>query len=133
MFKLFLVTPEKKIVMDQELEDLVLPAFKGELNILPGHAPMMTTLEPGILRYKLKSGETGRFAISWGYCQVSAEGVRVLAETAMTASEIDVAAAKSELDNDELRLGKEHLSDTDWETLHREIGRLKAEIQITSS
>ena len=95
MFKLNLVTPEKKLVADQELEEVTVPAFVGELHILPGHAPLMTTLEPGILKYKLKgSPEFVKIAISWGYCQVSTESVNVLAESAVSADEIDLKVVK---------------------------------------
>jgi len=67
MFKLNLVTPDKKIVTDQELDEVTLPAYAGELNILPGHAPLMTTLTAGALKYKLKGQESEELAVSWGY------------------------------------------------------------------
>ena len=54
MFKLTIVTPEKRILVGQEVEEVTVPAFKGELNILPGHAPLMTTLETGVMKWKLK-------------------------------------------------------------------------------
>lgn len=133
MFTLNLVTPEKKIVTNQELEEITLPAFKGELNILPGHAPLMTTLEAGILSYRLKNGETGRYAIGWGYCQVSAEGVSVLAENAMAASEIDVKHVQEHLSKNEGRLLNESLDDQEFEKVQHEIARLQAELEITKS
>lgn len=96
MFTLTLVTPEKKLVSGAEIEEAFVPAFMGELNILPGHAPLMTTLETGDLRYRLK-GESKFYhvAISWGYCQVNPEGVNVLAETAERPEDIDVARAEA--------------------------------------
>ncbi|MFN7455641.1 MAG: ATP synthase F1 subunit epsilon [Pseudobdellovibrionaceae bacterium] len=130
MFKLNLVTPEKKIVMDQELAEISLPAFAGELNILPGHAPLLTTLAAGILKYKLKTGETKKMAISWGYCQVSSEGVNVLAETAVESDEIDVKVVQENLKGFERKLIAEHLNDEDWTKAHHEIERLKAEINL---
>lgn len=133
MFKLNLVTPEKKIVTDQELEEITLPAFKGELNILPGHAPLMTTLEAGILTYRLKNGETGRYAIGWGYCQVSADGVTVLAEDAVTAAEVDTKVAADHLSKNEARLLNESLDDQEYEKVQHEIARLHAELDITKS
>ena len=98
MFTLTLVTPEKKIVAGSEIEEVFVPGFKGELNILPGHAPLMTTLETGVLRYRLK-GETQfhTVAVSWGYCQVNPYGVNVLAETAERPDEIDAARADATL------------------------------------
>lgn len=132
MFKLSLVTPEKRLVVDQELEEITLPAFSGELNILPGHAPLMTTLEAGILSYRLKSGQSDRLAISWGYCQVSAEGVSVLVEQAVQASEVNVREDQEELRNNEARLMHETLDDLDWKKVQQEIARLNAELELVS-
>ena len=56
MFTLNLVTPEKKLVTDLEVEEVIVPGFKGQLDILPGHAPLMTTLGTGVLRYRARTG-----------------------------------------------------------------------------
>lgn len=130
MFKLNFATPDRKIVLDQELEEVTLPAFAGELNILPGHAPLLTVLEAGILRYRLKNGETAKYAISQGYCQVNAEGVSVLADSAMLQGEINVAAVQKELKDRETRLSSETLSDEEWTSVQNDISRLKAELDL---
>jgi F-type H+-transporting ATPase subunit epsilon len=88
--KLTLVTPDKKLLTDVEVEEVFVPGFKGELNILPGHAPLMTTLSTGLLRYRLKgSSDLKSIVVSWGYCEVNPDGVLVLAETAERAEDID--------------------------------------------
>ncbi len=132
MFKLNFATPDKKVVADEELEEITLPANRGELNILPGHAPLMTTLEAGILRYRLKNGTIKKVAIGWGYCQVSAEGVNVLAETAMAADEIDLKVVQQHLKDQETRLATQSLNDRDWEQANHEIQRLRAEINLVN-
>ncbi len=131
MFKLNLVTPDKKIVAGLDLEEIILPAFRGELAILPGHAPLMTTLEPGILSYRLK-GQSAltRVAISWGYCQVSPEAVNVLAESAMLAEEIELQAVKQHLKTQEQKIATEVLDDAQWADAQHEIARLTAEISL---
>ena len=131
MFKLNLASPEKKMVTGQELEEITIPAFSGELNILPGHSPLMTNLEPGILKYKLKgSSESVKVAISWGYCQISPEAVNVLAENLMLADEIDTTVAKDHLKIYEQKLANETLEDHQWNDVQHEIARLKAEIEL---
>ena len=97
MFQLTLVTPQKKIVEGAELKEVFVPAFRGELEILPGHAPLVTTLSAGVLKYKLANAtELKVLAISWGYCEVTAAGeVTILAETAETPEEIDVKRAEA--------------------------------------
>lgn len=132
MFKLDFVTPEAKIVVDQDLAEITLPAERGELNILPGHSPLMTTLKPGTLTYRLANGETGRYAISWGYCQISDRGVSVLAENAVTADQVNVKADQDQLKQLETRLMTETLEDGDWEVVQNEMGRLKAELEIAA-
>lgn len=132
MFKLDFVTPEGKIIVDQDLEEITLPAWRGELNILPGHAPLMTTLTPGILVYRLKSGDSAKFAISWGYCQVSDRGVSVLAETAVKAAEVDIKVDQDLLKQLEVRLANETLDDQDWEKVQNDVARLKAELEIAA-
>ena len=94
MFKLTLVTPQKKLLSEVEVEEIIVPADRGELNILPGHAPLMTTLRAGIFRARLK-GETEfkSAAISWGYLEVSPTGISVLADTAEWPDEINKARA----------------------------------------
>ncbi len=130
MFKLNLVTPEKKIVMDQELEEIILPAFRGELDILPGHAPMLTTLGAGLLKYRLKGGETQKLAIGWGYCQVSSQGVNVLAEVATEASEVDLAKANQAIQKIEKAMATELMSDQQWEKVTQDLQRLRAEVSL---
>lgn len=95
MLKMTLVTPIRKILMDAEVEELFVPAYRGELNILEGHAGLVTTLSTGVLRYRLKgSSQVMRAAISWGYCEVSDDVVNVLAETAELPEEIDKKRAE---------------------------------------
>lgn len=134
MFKLNFVTPEKKIVANQEVEEVTVPAYAGELNILPGHAPLMTTLEPGIFKYRLKgSSEVEKAAISWGYCQVSPEGVNVMAEEAALAGDIEVSVVKEHLRLQEQKLAAESLDDAQWRDTQHEIARLNAELQLVGS
>lgn len=132
MFKLFFATPDRKVLADVELEEVTLPAHRGELHILPGHAPLMTSLGAGVLKYKLKSGESKKLVISWGYCQVSAEGVSVLAETAVSADEIDIKLVQDHLKQNEDKLMADTLTDDQLIKVMGEIDRLRAEISFLS-
>jgi F-type H+-transporting ATPase subunit epsilon len=98
MFTLSLVTPEKKLVTDLEIDEVIVPGYKGQLDILPGHAPLMTTLSVGILKYRAKGTTTYESVVlSWGYCEVHPEGVTILAETAESIDEIDKVRAEEAL------------------------------------
>ncbi len=133
-FNLTLVTPEKKMITNQPAKEVVVPAFKGELNILPGHAPLLTTLEPGILKYKLDNEDVyTSVAISWGYCQVSSEGVNILAENAEMPSEIDLQTAQAHLKSLTEKLAHESLNDHDWVQTQLGVKKAQAEIDIISA
>src|SRR4051794_38488327 len=94
---LSIVTPEKKVIENVHVSEVFVPAFRGEINILPGHSPLMTTLSSGVLKYReVGKTELEHVAISWGYCQVAPFGVQVLAETAEPKAEIDLQSAENE-------------------------------------
>ncbi len=133
MFTLNLVTPEKKLVAGQEIDEILVPAYRGELDLLPGHAPLMTTLNPGILRYRLK-GEPQLYAvaISWGYCQVSPEGVNILAETAERPEEIDLDRAHTAKNMAEQKLASADLSVEDLAKYQNKITRALVREEVGS-
>lgn len=128
--KLTLVTPEKRILIGQEVKEVTVPAQKGELNILPGHQPMITTLVPGVLRYKLGDGTNVAASISWGYCNISPEGINVLAETVESTAEIDRQQAMDELTVIEKRMITETLDETQWKNVNARLAHLKARLDL---
>jgi F-type H+-transporting ATPase subunit epsilon len=130
MFKLTLVTPEKRLVIDQEIDEVTVPAFKGELNILPGHAPLITTLETGVLKYKLKGQAEQKVSISWGYCQVSPLGVNILAEYAAVPMDLQIDELKKALAAAELRLSTESLDEEQWAEAQREVAKARIGMEI---
>ncbi len=91
---LTVVTRERKIV-EVDVEEIVLPAFDGEIGILPGHTPLLTTLRIGQMRYRAGS-TVNRLVLSWGFAEVLPDRVIVLAERGVLPAEIDYAAAQSE-------------------------------------
>jgi F-type H+-transporting ATPase subunit epsilon len=82
-----IVTPER-VVVTEEVDEVILPGIEGEFGVLPGHIPFLTALKVGELVYKGKEGVV-HLAVSWGYVEVTAHSVKVLAETAEKATEID--------------------------------------------
>ncbi len=133
MFTLNLVTPEKKLVAGQEIDEITVPAYRGELDLLPGHAPLMTTLSTGVLRYRLKGeSQTYAVAISWGYCQVSPEGVNILAETAERPEEIDLGRAQQAQKTAEQKLASADLSVEDLGKFQNKITRALVREEVGS-
>ena len=129
MFTLNVVTPEKKLVTELEIDEVIVPSFRGELDILPGHAPLMTTLGTGVLRYRAKgSTKYEKSVVSWGYCEVFPHGVIVLAEVAESVSEIDRARAEAGLKKAETALLDPLLESDQIEMMRRKIERNQARI-----
>lgn len=92
MISLEIITPEAFALKD-EVDFVVLPAFEGEMGILPGHAPLLAQLVAGELRIK-KGSETQLFSISGGFAEVHPNKVEVFAETAEMPEEIDRQRAR---------------------------------------
>jgi F-type H+-transporting ATPase subunit epsilon len=75
-----LVSPEK-LVFSGEVEQVDVPGAEGDFGVLAGHAPMVTTLRPGILTVH-SAGGAQRIVVLGGFAEVSAQGLTVLADTA---------------------------------------------------
>jgi F-type H+-transporting ATPase subunit epsilon len=96
-FQLEIVTPLRK-VFSGRMAAIVAPGEEGYLGVLPGHTPLLTSLQTGYLKVEPSApGEESRllyFAISGGFAEVLPSGVKIFAETAEAASEIDVKRAE---------------------------------------
>ena len=101
-FQLEIVTPEKKVV-DTPAEEAQIPGKNGYLGILPGHAPLITELAVGEIKFRERGNEQ-RLAVAWGFAEVLPDKVTILAETAERPSEIDVARARKAKERAEQRL-----------------------------
>ena len=94
-FKFELVSPER-VLMTGDAEQVLLPGAEGDMTILPGHAPVISTLRPGVLDISL-SGSKSRVFVKSGFAEVEPDRVTVLAETAYDLAELDAAKIASEL------------------------------------
>jgi len=90
--QLEIVTPERLVEKDT-VSEVQIPGKDGYLGILPGHAPLITELGVGEIKYR-GDGMEYRLAVAWGFVEVLSNKVTILAETAERASEIDVNRAR---------------------------------------
>ncbi len=120
-FQLDVVTPERLIVSD-EVTELVAPGSEGYFGVLPGHVPFITTLKIGELTY-WKGREERHLAVSWGYVEVQGDKVIVLAERAERAEEIDLARAERARERAEHRIH-------DWGTGDERIDFTRAQASL---
>lgn len=118
-FRLEIVTPDKRTFSD-DVDGVVIPGSEGELGVLPGHAPLVTTLLPGELRYS-KDGKEESLAVGEGVVEITRESVAVLTDLALSSDEIDEAAVE-----EALKRAEDALSDKMSE---EEIATVEASIQ----
>lgn len=126
--KLEMVTPYKR-VLSEEVDEITAPGFVGELGLLPGHTPLLTTLKVGELTYK-NGNKVFHIAVNWGYLEVEDDTVTVLVDTAETADEIDLARAKAALGRAEDALKTLPQEDKKYMVMEAALQRALIRIQV---
>ncbi len=91
-----IVTPRRRVV-EVEVDEVRLPGALGEMGVLPGHIPLLTSLAAGPLTYFDGSTVT-KYAVRGGFAEVLPDRVTVLATVAEAPDDIDVAVARTSLD-----------------------------------
>jgi len=129
--RLEIVTPEKKVV-DREVDVVTVPTENGEVGILYNHAPLISTIRPGVVSYTV-GGATEKLLIAGGFVEVSENRVSVLADVAETPEDINIEAAKSERDQQEKVLGSWSGSVEDFQTEKEKLLRAQARIQFAGT
>jgi F-type H+-transporting ATPase subunit epsilon len=122
--RLEVVTPRRQL-LDVEADEVRLPGELGELGVLPGHTPLLTSLGTGPLSY-LDGGTATRLVVQGGFAEVLPDHVTVLAALAEARDEIDAEAARAERS-----AAEEELKSADAEQLDEITARLRlAETRI---
>ncbi len=127
-FRTEIVTPEK-IVFSEEIESLVIPAERGYLGVLAGHAPLLASLQPGEITIKGAAKGELHFATSGGFMEVTPGKAVLLTESAEEVGAIDIARAEESKKRAQERLAMAAGKDVDKArakaALERAMNRLK--------
>jgi F-type H+-transporting ATPase subunit epsilon len=99
-----LVSPEK-LVFSGEVQQVDVPGAEGDFGVLEGHAPLVTTLRPGILTVHAAGGQQ-KIVVLGGFAEVSAQGLTVLADLAEAVEAIDRAVIGERIGALEERIAK---------------------------
>ena len=91
-----LVSPERLLV-SREVEMVVVPGSEGDFGVLPDHAPMISTVRPGIIEIYEGGAVTERIFVAGGFAEVTGERCTVLADEATPVKDIDRKAAEAQL------------------------------------
>jgi F-type H+-transporting ATPase subunit epsilon len=85
-----LVSPER-LLLSEDAEMVTLPGVEGEMGVMAGHEPLISTLRPGVLDVKLSPGNHDRFFVTGGFAEITASKLTVLAEEAVPVASLDAA------------------------------------------
>ena len=89
-FTFELVTPEKPLVCEA-VTHVIIPGTEGHFTVLKEHAPLMSTLEPGVVEVHFESGHTARYFVRGGLVDVTPHTCTLLAEYAENVENIDLS------------------------------------------
>jgi F-type H+-transporting ATPase subunit epsilon len=91
-----LVSPER-LLMSQPVDMVVVPGAEGDFGVLPGHAPLISTVRPGIIDVYEGNTVTDRIFVAGGFAEVTAERCTVLAEEATRLKDLDRGRIEGDL------------------------------------
>jgi F-type H+-transporting ATPase subunit epsilon len=128
--QLEVVTPERR-VLAEPVDMVTVPGLGGELGILPGHTPLISQLQTGVLTY-VAEGKSSQLHVSGGFVEVRDDHVSVLAEVAERPDEIDVARAKQSRDQLEKQINAWSGSEDDLAIAKTEFERSVVRMQLAS-
>lgn len=89
-FQFELVSPERLLV-SEKVESVVIPGTEGEMTVMAQHAPVMTTIKPGVVTVKTEAGAEDRYVVFGGFADILPSGCTLLAESAVHVRDIDRA------------------------------------------
>lgn len=94
-----IVSPER-LLKDATAAMVVVPGTDGDFAVLPAHAPMMSTIRPGVIEiYEDENGDADRLFLKGGLAQVSPSGLTILAEEALELDGVDTAELAQKIAN----------------------------------
>ena len=128
--QLEVVTPERR-VLAEAVDMVTVPGLGGELGILPGHTPLISQLQTGVLSYA-NGGKTSQLHVSGGFLEVRDDHVSVLAEVAERPEEIDAKRARLAREQIEKQLSAWNGSEEDFEIARDKLERSAVRLQLAT-
>jgi F-type H+-transporting ATPase subunit epsilon len=130
---LTILTPHRKLIEKEAVDELFVPGFKGQLNILPGHANLVSELETGTLLWRAGGGKWKMASISTGFLEIFDGHVTVLADVSELGEDIDLERAKLAEGRAKQKLEEGGLDDTGFRKYELKLRRSIARQQATGS
>lgn len=129
-FKVDLYTPAGAVVKGESADSLFIPTCQGEINILPEHTHIVSSLSTGVVTLKAASGDR-HFSVTAGICKVLKNHVTILALTSEKAEAIDLERAQKAQQRAKEKLsGKTHLEELELVKYRRKLERAEMRIRL---
>ena len=109
-FKIEIVNPEKSFLLKEDVTEIVVPAFEGEMGILKDHIPIISFLKPGIITIYAKSGEE-KFYVEDGIVEFKNNNLSVLTSSIFSLKEIEKNKLQDLLKKAEEEANKSEIND----------------------
>lgn len=91
-----MVSPDR-LLATADVDMVIVPGMEGDFGVLPGHAPLITTLRPGVVEIHTEGEDVEQVFVRGGFAEVTPEGLTVLAEEAVPMADLDQAALAQEI------------------------------------
>ena len=109
-FKVEIVNPEKSFLVKEDVLEIVVPAFEGEMGILKDHISIISFLKPGIIKILSKSGDE-KFYVEDGIVEFKNNNLSILTSTILNLADIDESKQKDLLKKAEEEANKNDIND----------------------
>ncbi len=127
-FELEIATPQR-LVVRASVKEAQVPAANGYLGILPEHAPLLSELGTGEVSYTAADGHAAKLLVSGGFLEVQPDKTVLLADVAELPEEIDLSAAKTELETAQRQAGSSDPA-TDYDAATHEVALAETRLAV---
>ncbi len=124
-FKIEIVNPEKSFLSKDDVQEVILPAFEGEMGILKDHIPMISFLKPGIISIYSQSGEE-KYFVEDGVIEFKDNNLSVLTSSIFNLNDLDQNRINDLLKNAEDEINSTEINDQTRYLADQKIGVLKS-------
>ena len=109
-FKIEIVNPEKSFLVKEDVSEVVIPAFEGEMGILKDHISIISFLKPGIIKISSKSGDENYY-VEDGIVEFKNNNLSILTSTILNVTDLDKSKQENLLKQAEEEASKTEISD----------------------
>ncbi|MDC3125609.1 ATP synthase F1 subunit epsilon [Candidatus Pelagibacter sp.] len=123
-FKIEIVNPEKSFLVKEDVSEVVVPAYEGEMGILKDHISIISFLKPGIIKILSKSGDENYY-VEDGILEFKNNNLSILTSSIFNIADMDKSKQQDLLKQAEDESGKEEISDQSKYLIDQKIEVLK--------